>query len=135
MLHSDLTGGIIRAAFTVYNSIGAGFHERVYQHALEVEFDYVRIGYAREIPIKIYYRGRAVGDYFADFLVEDRVIIELKALESLERANSAQLLNYLKVSRQEVGLLLNFGPRRVDVVRMVNTPGRIQGKTNTEKAG
>lgn len=100
--HENLTGQIIKAFYNVYNELGYGFLEKVYEKALKV---------GRQRPVKVYYLGRQVGDYYADLIVEGLVIIELKCAETLCEAHEAQLLNYLKATDIEVGLLLNFGPK------------------------
>ncbi|MEK6301986.1 MAG: GxxExxY protein [Acidobacteriota bacterium] len=109
--HEDLTGQIIKAFYKVYNELGYGFLEKVYENALALELESVGPRVGRQRPIKVYYLGRQVGDYYADLIVEDLVIIELKCADALCEANEAQLLNYLKATDIEVGLLLNFGPK------------------------
>jgi GxxExxY protein len=111
MLHKDITDGVLKAFFTVYKALGYGFLEKVYERALEYEL--TRHGFTayRQMPITVWYDGLKVGDYCADLLINNVVIIELKAAETLAPQHSAQLLNYLKATEIEVGLLLNFGPR------------------------
>jgi GxxExxY protein len=107
--HSDLTDKIIKAFYTVYNKLGYGFLEKVYENALLIELTKCGLKAVSQIPIKVYYDGLDVGMYFADFIVNDLVIIELKAAEGLIEEHEAQLVNYLKATDIEVGLLLNFG--------------------------
>ena len=109
--HENLTGQIIKAFYKVYNELGYGFLEKVYENALALELESIGLRVARQRPIKVYYLGRQVGDYYADLIVEGLIIIELKCAEALCEANEAQLLNYLKATDSEVGLLLNFGPK------------------------
>ncbi|HWO02646.1 MAG TPA: GxxExxY protein [Blastocatellia bacterium] len=109
--HEDLTGRIIKAFYKVYNELGYGFLEKVYENALSLELESMRLRVGRQRPVKVYYLGRQVGDYYADLIVEGLVIIELKCGEALCEANESQLLNYLKATDLEVGLLLNFGPK------------------------
>lgn len=109
--HSEITDKIIAAFYKVYNTLGYGFLEKVYENALMIE---LRKGYApaeAQKQITVLYEGETVGEYFADILVADAVIIELKAAKMLADEHEAQLLNYLKATSYEVGLLLNFGPK------------------------
>jgi len=116
--HEDLTEAIIGAFFEVYNSLGYGFLEKVYENALCAEFKARGLSFMQQLPIKVEYRGHVVGEYFADLVVEDSVIVEVKAVRSLAVEHGAQLLNYLKATDCEVGLILNFGPK-AKVVRKV----------------
>jgi len=109
--HSELTEKIIKSFYKVYNSLGYGFAEKVYENALYLELSEIGLNGKQQSPINVFYRGKIVGQYFADLIVEDRVILELKASESLSSAHEAQLLNYLKATKIEVGLLLNFGQK------------------------
>jgi len=109
--HTDITDKIISAFYTVYNTLGYGFLEKVYRNALTIEFRKLGLAVAPEAPIKVNYEGQVVGEYFADLLVADAVLVELKAARQLADQHEAQLLNYLKATPYEVGLLLNFGPK------------------------
>jgi GxxExxY protein len=109
MLHSELTEKIIKAFYKVYNTLGYGFLEKVYENALVIELKKMGFHISRQYNIKVYYDEEIVGDYFADIIVDDNVIIELKSAESLRREHKLQLINYLKATEKEVGLLLNFG--------------------------
>jgi len=117
--HQDVTREIIGAAYEVHRELGWGFLEKVYQNALTVELQNRGLRVMAQIAIPVQYKGEPVGDYFADLLVNDVVLCEIKAVEGLNNAHQAQLLHYLKATAMKVGLLLNFGPRRVDVKRMV----------------
>jgi GxxExxY protein len=110
-LHVDLTERIIAAFYTVYNSLGYGFLEKVYENALAIEMRKAGHEVEQQYPIKVYYDGRVVGEYYADLVVDDAVIVEIKAVRQLPKEHEAQLLNYLKATPYEVGLLLNFGPK------------------------
>ena len=128
LVHSEITSKIIACFFKVYNTLGYGFLERVYENAMRVELERQGLAVAAQVPIKVYYEGVMVGDYVADLSVEDAVIVELKAAASLEKAHEAQLMNYLRATGMEVGLLLSFGPkaefsRKVHTSR-VATPSR-----------
>ena len=107
--HSEITGSIIKAFYKVYNNLGYGFLEKVYENALFWELQEIELSVSRQVPIAVFYKGQNVGQYFADLIVENCVIIELKATENLQKAHESQLLNYLKATEIEVGLLLNFG--------------------------
>lgn len=109
--HTDITELIIKAFYTVYNTLGYGFLEKVYRNAMAIELRKLGLEVVSEARIVVYYGGQVVGEYFADLLVADTVIVELKAVKGLLEAHEAQLLNYLKATPYEVGLLLNFGPK------------------------
>ncbi|MBT0652206.1 GxxExxY protein [Geobacter luticola] len=110
MKQKELTDAIICCFYTVYNTLGYGFLEKVYENALKVELGKRGLKAKVQYPITVQYNGEPVGEYFADILVEDEVIVEIKAAKTLLNEHEAQLLNYLKGTGKEVGLLLNFGP-------------------------
>jgi len=118
--HSELTEKIIKAFYKVYNTLGYGFLEKVYENALFIELESIGFNIRKQEPIKVYYEGKEVGVYFADLIVNDAIIIELKATEYLIEENESQLINYLKATEMEVGLLLNFG-KKPEVKRKVYT--------------
>jgi len=109
--HKELTEKIIRIFYRVYNTLGYGFLEKNYENAMMIEFDKEGIPAVAQSQIKVFYENEIVGEYFADILVDEKVIVEIKASRSLIPENEAQLLNYLKATNIEVGLLLNFGPK------------------------
>lgn len=109
--HADLTHKIIGAFFKVYNSLGYGFSEKVYQNALVIELLALGLKVEVQKQIPVYYAGAMVGEYYADLVVNGVVIVELKAVQRLLPEHEAQVLNYLKATPIEVGLLFNFGPR------------------------
>jgi len=109
--HTDLTEKIIQAFFTVYNTLGYGFSEKVYENSLALELEKLGLQAEPQKKIAVYYDGQVVGEYFADIVVNGVVIVELKATRQLLDEHEAQLLNYLKATFSEVGLLLNFGPK------------------------
>jgi len=111
MKHEEITEQIIKAFYKVYNTLGYGFLEKVYLNALLIELTEMGFNAAINKRIYVYYKDRVVGDYISDMIVEDIVICELKANESLSEENESQLINYLKATEIEVGLLLNFGKR------------------------
>ncbi len=109
--HVELTEQIIGAFYEVYNSLGYGFLERVYENALVIELRKLGLHVVAQMPITVSYKGILVGEYVADILVDDKVIIEIKAAKSLLSEHDAQLLNYLKATKIELGILVNFGPK------------------------
>lgn len=111
MLHKDITEQIIKAFYKVYNTLGYGFLEKVYQKALLIELRNLGFECQEEAPIKVFYEKVNVGEYRADIIVDNTVIIENKAAEGLAEENEFQLINYLKATEIEVGLLLNFGKK------------------------
>jgi GxxExxY protein len=116
----DLTEKMLQAAFAVHNALGAGFLERVYSNALAVELRTQGIALQIELPLKIKYRDAIVGDHVADLVVDGRVLVELKACASLDPVHTAQVLNYLRASKIQVGLLLNFGRPKLEYRRSVS---------------
>ena len=111
MKHGELTDRIICAFFNVYNTFGYGFLEKVYENALLLELKKTGVEVKAQWPIQVFYHGEVVGEYYADLLVAEKVIVEIKAVRSFVPEHEAQLLNYLKATHIEVGLLLNFGPK------------------------
>jgi GxxExxY protein len=109
MLHADITETIIKAFYKVYNTLGYGFLEKVYENAMRIELSKMSLNVLQQKNIKVFYEADQVGEYFADLLVNELIIVELKAAESICEEHEAQLLNYLKATDIEVGLLLNFG--------------------------
>jgi GxxExxY protein len=121
--HSDLTGEIINRFYKVYNVLGYGFLEKVYEKALKYELEKAGFQVDPQKPINVFYETELVGEYFADLLVENKVIIELKASEKICEKHENQLVNYLKATDIEVGLLLNFG-EKPEIKRKIFTNSR-----------
>jgi GxxExxY protein len=121
--HTDITQKIIGASFEVHKFLGNGFQEIIYQRALAIELSRLRLGYAREIEVDIFYKDvtEPIGTRRADFIVENKVLIELKAISLLEDLHIAQTLNYLKVYKLEVGLLINFGGKSLAIKRLAHS--------------
>ena len=109
--YKELTDRIIKIFYKAYNKLGYGFLEKVYENAMMIELEREGIAAVAQSPINVLYDGKIIGEYFADILVENKVIVEIKAGRQLVEENEAQLLNYLKATAMEVGLLLNFGPK------------------------
>ncbi|HEY7329255.1 MAG TPA: GxxExxY protein [Gemmataceae bacterium] len=111
LLHADITALILKGFYHVYNTLGYGFLEKVYENALKITLRKWGLSVSQQQPIKVYFEGEEVGEYFADLIVAEKVILELKTAESICSGHESQLVNYLKATDIEVGLLLNFGPK------------------------
>ena len=118
--YSELTSKIIGCAMTVHKTLGNGFQEVIYQRALEIEMNLAGIEFSREFEMPIFYRDEQIGIRRVDFLVEDSVSVELKALIKLEDVHLAQAINYLEAYNLEIGLLLNFGAKSLEYKRLTN---------------
>jgi len=116
--HSEITEKIIAAAYTVHNQLGFGFLEKVYKNALMIELENLSFKYKAEAPLKVFYQDNLVGEFFADIIVEDKIVVEIKAVSKIDPAHEVQLINYLKASGISVGLLINFGTS-VEIKRRV----------------
>jgi len=119
--HKELTEQVIRAAYTVHNVLGSGFLEKVYENALVIELIKSDLKVKQQTPLQVHYEGKVVGEYFTDIIVEDKVILELKAVSHILPAHEVQLVNYLKATGLEVGLLINFAGERVEVRRKIQS--------------
>ena len=109
MLYEDITSEIIKIFYKVNNTLGYGFLEKVYENAIILELKKAGIKIKQQENIKVFYEGEEVGNYYADIIVEDKIILELKCCENLRDEHRNQLINYLKATNMKVGLLLNFG--------------------------
>ncbi len=118
MEFDDGTKDIIGAYYEVYNVVGAGFLEKVYENAMKVEFSSLGIGFGSQVPIEVCYKSKVVGDYVADFIVGN-VVVEIKAKSNLNGVDEAQLLNYLRGTGKRVGLIFNFGGAKPEFKRLV----------------
>lgn len=118
---SDITGKIIGAAMKVHRTLGNGFQEVIYQRCLAIELEKAGLKFQREADMDIFYEGIKVGNRRVDFLVADRILVELKAVAHLEDVHLAQALNYLEAYNSETGLLINFGGRSLEFRRLINT--------------
>lgn len=119
MQYEDLTEKIIGCAYHVYNAMGFGYLESVYEKCMLIALRKIGLRAESQKPITVYYEGEIVGEFEADILVEDLIIIELKSVRQLAKAHEAQLVNYLVATGKDVGLLLNFGEQGVEVKRKV----------------
>jgi len=127
LLHKNITDKVIRCFYEVYNILGYGFLEKVYESSLYNELTICGLSCERQKKIDVFYKGKLVGEYYADIITEDKVIIELKAAETICEEHEFQLINYLKATNIEVGLLLNFG-KKPEIKRKIFTNDR---KSNT----
>lgn len=119
--HSDITHKIIGAAMKVHSTLGNGFQEVIYQRALAIEMHKQGLAFQRELEMSIFYDGKEIGTRRVDFLVDGKVMVELKALTRVEDVHLAQAINYLEAYGVEVGLLLNFGAKSLEFRRLVNS--------------
>jgi GxxExxY protein len=119
LLHSELTEQVIGAAYEVYNELGFGFLETVYEKSLVIALRDRGIDATAQKPIDVWFRGEVVGNYVADLVVGDSVLVELKSVRALIESHEVQLVNYLVATGTPVGLLINFGPDNVEVRRKV----------------
>ena len=120
MLHEELTGKILKACFEVSKEMGVGFIESVYEKSLFVALQQMGLKAELQVPLKVKFRKVIVGDFFADIVVEDKIIVELKAVSGLVKEHYAQLLNYLRTTGIEVGLIVNFGVPKLEYRRFDN---------------
>ena len=119
--YKEITGRVIGAAMQVHKVLGNGFQEVIYQRALEMEMPYFNLSFKREFDMPIFYRNEQIGKRRVDFLVEEVVSVELKAIIKLEDVHLAQAINYLEAYHIEVGLLINFGSKSLEIKRLINT--------------
>lgn len=120
LLYEELTGQIRQAAFEVHSYFGNGFLEKVYENSLNYKLNKLDIQCEAQKQIKVYFEDNVVvGEYYADILVEDKIIIELKTVKQIQKVHIAQLINYLKATRYKLGLLINFGHKKLQFKRVV----------------
>lgn len=129
LLHKTITEDILKVYYDIYNELGCGFLEKVYQNSMYFELKSKGYKVEAQRPIKVYFKNQLVGEYYADLLIEDKVIVELKACELLMNAHVAQLMNYLKATEIEVGLLLNFG-EEAEFKRIIYTNDKKYNRKN-----
>ena len=119
LLYKDLTDRILKAAYTVHSELGCGFLEKVYQEALAIQMTEMNIPFEREKHLNVFYHGKCLQcDYIADFVVDDKVILELKAVTEMDNVFKAQTINYLKITGYKVGFLMNFGQEEFQFKRL-----------------
>ena len=118
LLYEDLTGKILEACFEVSNELGAGFLESVYHKSLVIALRQKGLQVLSEVPVSVTFRGQNVGEFYADLVVDEKVIVELKAVSALAKEHIAQVLNYLYAGGMDVGLLVNFGTSKIEYRRL-----------------
>ncbi len=118
LLHSEITDKIIACAYDVYNKLGFGFSEKVYENAMMIKLSQKKLPSIQQAPITVRFEEQLVGEYFADIFVDNKIILELKAVSALTKGHEAQLVNYLKATSVKLGLLINFG-EKLKIVRRV----------------
>ena len=119
-IHSEITHKIIGCAMKVHSTLGNGFQEVIYQRCLAIEFTNKGLKFSRELAFPIFYGGNNVGTRRVDFLVEDKIMVEIKAVTILENVHLAQAINYLEAYKLEIGLLINFGAKSLEFKRLIN---------------
>ncbi|MGI8965943.1 MAG: GxxExxY protein [Limisphaerales bacterium] len=132
MLHEELTGKILAASFDVMNELGAGFLESVYERALAIVLQERGLLIRIQHPLTVKFRGHSVGEFWADILVEEKVLVELKAVKALMPEHQAQLINYLKATQIPIGLLINFGNPKLEYRRLTREKS-VSEIENTER--
>lgn len=118
MVNDEITEKIISCAYTVMNTLGAGFLEKVYENSLVIELQKNGFKVNQQVPIDVFYDKKKVGEYVADLIVNDSIIIELKAVEEINSVHKAQVINYLRATNLKIGLLINFGKAKVEIKRL-----------------
>ena len=123
LIHKETTGKIIGLAMEIYNQLGRGFLESVYEEAFAYELELNKINFKRQEPVDVYYKGKKIKQFICDLIVEDKVIVELKAIKKITELEIAQTINYLNAVKYEVGLLINFGSKSLEFKRLIkNNP-------------
>jgi GxxExxY protein len=130
--YSAVTEKIIDCSMKVHSTLGNGFQEVIYQRALAIELEKVNMQFVRELEMPILYDGRSIGTRRVDFLVEEKISVELKAVTQLEKVHLAQAINYLEAYNLEVGLLINFGNTRLEFKRLINSQGESSVKSKNQ---
>ncbi len=120
MMYEEITKRIIAASMKVHSELGNGFQEVIYQRALEIEMSFENLSFQREMEMPVFYRDRQIGTRRVDFFVEEKIMVELKAIIHLEDVHLAQAMNYLEAYKMEIGLLINFGSKSLEFKRVHN---------------
>ena len=130
LLHGDITGRIIGAAMEVHKELGPGFFESVYEESLAYEFELQNIYFEKQKTIDVYYKTKAVKQFVCDFLVDNKIVVELKAIKAMGEIEKLQVVNYWKAGSFEVGLLINFGCKSLEYKRLINTKNNLCNSRN-----
>lgn len=134
LIYADLTYKVRGAIFNVYNELGFGHKEQVYQKALMNELEELQVRHEREVNLRVNYKGKNVGNYRPDFIIEEKIIVEIKAVEFMSKAFEDQLLHYLKTTGFELGLLINFGTPKLYIKRLIWTQHPLKSVSNQRKS-
>lgn len=134
MLYADLTYQVRGAIFTVYNQLGYGHKEQVYQKALACELEDIGIIYKREVSLEVKYKDKVVGKYKPDFIIDNKIVLEIKAVELIAKTFEIQLINYLKTTNYTLGLLINFGAPKLYIKRLIWTGNPRESVSNQRKS-
>ncbi|WP_353894424.1 GxxExxY protein [Proteinivorax hydrogeniformans] len=121
LVYEQLSGEIVRACYEVHRVLGSKLLEKSYEDALSYELELRGVNFKQQFPINLQYKGKEIGSYFADLLVEDKIILELKCVSNLSAEHYAQLLHYLNASNYALGILINFGTKELQVKRLLRT--------------
>ena len=119
ILYKDLAYKVVGCFYEVYNNLGAGFKEVVYHKALALEFEHQKVSYESEKQLSIIYKGKKIGAYVPDFIIDGKIIVEVKAVELVPNIFETQLYNYLKATKYKLGYLVNFGSSKIDIQRRI----------------
>ena len=120
LLYKEITEEIINSAYEVHRVLKNGYLEKVYENALINELESRNLRCMQQFPLEVYYKDFIVGKYIADIIVEDKIILEIKAMASIEKHHFAQILNYLKSTKKRLGFILNFGANNMQIKRIIN---------------
>ena len=119
LIHKELVYEVVGCAMKVHRELGYGFLEKVYENSMMVLLNKKSIKAKQQFPVPVHFENVVVGEYFADFMIEDKILVELKTVEKITNVHFAQVLNYLKATGIKLGLLINFGPRKLEYERIV----------------
>ena len=120
LIYEDISKIIVNSAYEVHKLLGSGYLEKVYENALVKELESKNLKCDQQVPLEVYYKDFIVGNYIADIMVGDKIVLEIKAVEGIDGKHFAQLLNYLKATRKRLGFIINFGTSKIQIKRIVN---------------
>ncbi|MCX6740466.1 MAG: GxxExxY protein [Candidatus Parcubacteria bacterium] len=129
LLHKELSYKVVGVLFNVYNELGYGYQEKYYQKAIERSLDLQGIKYQKQVPFKLIFKGKAIGRYYLDFLIEDKIVLELKVGKRFAKADFDQVKGYLQATKKDLAILVNFTPKGVNYLRVVNLSTGMETKS------
>lgn len=129
LLHKELSYQVVGVLFNVYNELGYGYQEKYYQKAIEHSLDLLGIKYKKQLPYKLIFKGKVIGRYYLDFLIEDKIVLELKVGKRFAKGDFDQVKGYLQASKKDLAILVNFTPKGVNYLRVVNLPAGMETKS------